>query len=441
MKTKYPLFTLFILIVLTLQSVAQSTGNLHGIVRRNYYSTGPGLDSATIRLGYMNPVTGYVYNTGTATYHDAINLTGSALNPYENTFVFMGANDMNTFDLTTGNLINQVPLSNPLGDSYFDNFRFNNSDSTLYGLARRNTYNPSTGTTVGSIYLATADPQTGIISEISPVSVAQGYALACSAIDPYQMVYYFSTGATLMGLDMYTGTIYNQVPFTFTDGMAFDNFTYSCADTALYGLVRQNYYSWVPSSFFPGDSMMVFDSATLKLGRVDLYSGVVTTISPVSITQGGYSLNAGSAIDPFTMTYYYSTGSNLIGVSLITGLLTSNVPYTFADGDFFDMMRTFDNCYSAATVRPNPLLTGINSVLADYSVVISPNPASESVHIQSDFVIRHLELITIEGKVVLSQNPDDSSVRINVESIPGGFYFVRMFDKFNQQIVRKIRVQ
>lgn len=438
MKTKYPLITLFILFILTLQSVAQSTGNLHGIVRRNYYSTGPLLDSSTIRLGYMNPVTGYVYNTGTATYHDAINLTGSALNPYENTFVFMGANDMNTFDLSTGNLINQVPLSNPLGDSYFDNFRFNNSDSTLYGLARRNTYNPSTGTTVGAIYLATADPQTGIITEISPVSVAQGYALAGSAIDPYQMVFYFSTGATLMGLDMYTGTIYNQVPFTFTDGMAFDNFTYSCADTALYGLVRQNYFSWVPSPFFPGDSMMVMDSATLKLGRVDTYSGLVTTISPVSITQGGYSVNAGSAIDPVSMTYYYSTGSNLVGVSLITGLLTSIVSYTFADGDFFDMMRTFDNCYSAATVRPNPLLTGINQDAEDNFVEISPNPAKDNIFIRSSFEMRKLEITTVEGKIVLSENLQDTRIQIDLTPYPEGLYFVRIVGDDNRLIVRKI---
>jgi hypothetical protein len=60
--------------------------------------------------------------------------------------------------------------------------------------------------------------------------------------------------------------------------------------------------------------------------------------------QGGYSLNAGAAIDPDALIYYYNNGSNLIGVSLITGTVVSVVTLAFEDGMYFDLMRNFENC-------------------------------------------------------------------------------------------------
>jgi hypothetical protein len=283
-------FLLFLLLFVTPELEAQTPNNPHNTTKKNYFSTivdstnsYEKFDSATIRLGTTNPSDGMVYNFGSNTYTMAVNLTGAALNPYTNSYIFIGLNNINTLNLATGNLSNSVPLNNPIAASYFDNFRFNNADSTMYGLARRNVFDPTTMTTIGEVFLAKANTQTGLITQISPTSVGFGFALAGSAIDPYQMVYYYSTGTRLVGLDIYDGSVFSSVPIQVTDGINFDNFTYSCADTALYGLIRQNYFSYEKNPIDPLDSIQVLDSSTIKLGRIDPKTGIVTTISPKSL--------------------------------------------------------------------------------------------------------------------------------------------------------------
>ncbi|MBK7852285.1 MAG: T9SS type A sorting domain-containing protein [Bacteroidetes bacterium] len=437
-----------IVLISALTSSAFSNPELFGIVRQNYYSTFidpidstiiyQQLDSTTIRLGNADPVLGFVNNIGNYTYNDAVNLTGAALNPYENTYIFMGATNMNTLDLNTGQLINQVPLNNPIAASYFDNFRFNNADSTMYGLARRNYYDSITMNYVGEVFLASANTNTGLITQISSNSVSQGYALAGSAIDPYQMVYYFSTGSNLLGLDIYNGSVYSNVPFQISDGQYFDNFTYSCADTALYGLVRHLYYSYYVDSLFPGDTLQFLDSVDIKLGKVDPNTGIVTTVSPVKVADGGYSLNAGSAIDPNSMTYFFSTGSSIIGVSLITGLVTSNSPFTFAAGEYFDLMRNFENCASASAIRSNPTTLGIQGIDQNDLVTLYPNPSENNLFLKSKATIRGIEIKSVEGKMIKYISVADQKNSINIQDLIPGIYFLNLEFADNSTVIKKI---
>jgi hypothetical protein len=427
--------------------MAQTSNNLYGIVSKNYYSwvtdpfdstiTYEQFDSATIRLGYMDPSIGMVYNRGPFTYNQTINLTGAALNPYDRAFVFMGGYGINTFDLDQGNITFQAPVTNPISSSFFDNFRFNNADSTMYGLARRNTYDPITMENFGELYLAKINTQNGFITQISPNSVGQGFALAGSAIDPYQMVYYYSTGSNLIGLDMYTGNVFSNGAISINNGDYFDNFTYSCADTALYGLIRKNYFSYIYDPVFPQDSFPVLDSATVRLGKINPNTGVVTTISNNSISMGGYSLNAGAAIDPNAMIYYYSTGYDLIGVSMITGTVVSNVPFTFEDGLYFNLMRNFENCITAKSVRLNPAIAGIGE--SNFKeVAISPNPSNDFISITSNFKINQIELYSITGEQLISTNLNGFQTSLNIEQLPNGIYFLNILSDEGKQISKKI---
>ena len=143
-----------LLVIAALSIYAQNNNTIFGIVRQNYYSNlynpvdstiiGQQFDSSALRLGTINPTTGYVSNQGSFAFNESINLTGASLNPYENSFVFIGANNINTLNLTDGTLTASSALSNPNGQGYFDNFRFNNADSIMYGLSRRNYTNPNT---------------------------------------------------------------------------------------------------------------------------------------------------------------------------------------------------------------------------------------------------------------------------------------------------------
>jgi hypothetical protein len=438
---------LLLFVILSQLAQAQTSNNLYGIVSKNYYSLvfNPidssilyeQFDSATIRLGYMDPSVGMVYNRGPYTYNQAINLTGAALNPYDSTFVFMGGYGINTFDLNQGNITFQAPVTNPIAASFFDNFRFSNADSTMYGLARRNTFDTTTFQTIGELYLAKINTQNGGITQISPNSVGQGFALAGSAIDPYQMVFYYSTGSNLVGLDMYTGNIFSNVAMNLGTGVYFDNFTYSCADTALYGLVRQNYVSYIIDTIFGLDSIAVYDSTIVKLGKINANTGIVTTISPNAISMGGYSLNAGAAIDPNAMVYYYSNGSNIIGVSMLSGNVVSNVPFTFEDGLYFNLMRNFENCKSARSMRQNPQTTALNTINRG-SVSLDPNPTSNNVLVKANFIINNLEIYNIAGQILINNPINNTQTNINLDQLPNGLYFAKIIGINNETFSQKI---
>ncbi len=440
-------FVFIILLAFSNNLFSQTTNNLFGIVRQNYYTTVVSpfdstvlieqFDSATIRLGYTDPAVGFVSNSGPYTYNQVINLTGASLNPYDSTFVFLGGNGLITFDLNQGNISFQAPLNNPIAPSYFDNFRFNNADSTMYGLARRNQYDSTTMTNTGSMFLAKLNTTNGLITEISPASVGQGFAMAGSAIDPYQMVFYYSTGSNLVGLDLYDGSIFSNVPMSIANGDYFDNFTYSCADTSLYGLIRKNYFSYVIDSLFPLDSMLVLDSATVMLGKINPNTGVVTTISPYSISQGGYSLNAGAAIDPDGMIYYYNNGLYLIGVSLITGTVVSTVTLDFEDGMYFDLMRNFENCISAKSSRLSPY-AALAEITTNEQALVYPNPSDGFLTVKSNFLMKEIMVSAIDGKRLLLQNPNNNQTTMNLETLEKGIYFLTLVGINNQVEVKKV---
>ena len=416
MKQKF-LFLLALLANLGAQS--QTSSNFYGLARKN-----TPIDA--VYLATVNPATGVVTNISDTSLSPMVNLTGAALDPYRNLYHFMGYNEIKSIDLSSGNVIRNVAITNPLGDSYFDNFRFNNSDSTLYGLARRNTYDSITMTNFGELYLATINTVSGEITQISDTSVGQGYALSGSAIDPYQMVYYYSTGSNFIGLDMYTGHIYSNVTMTLGFGRMFDNFTYSCADTAIYGLIRQNYYDTAYDPFDSSFYWLEVDSTAIFLGKINPNTGIVTTISPTSLASGGYTLNAGATIDPGAMVYYYNNGAELVGVSLITGLITSHPILTNTNGQFFELMRISANCMEATRPMRTVKTTATSELqVINDGIAIFPNPTSDNFSINSPVPISKVELFSSIGTLVSTNTGYRGP--INTSELAAGMYVVKIW--------------
>ena len=431
MKKSLYLFT--ILIAYSTISFGQISNSLYGIVRKNYY-TNQTFDSATVRLGSINTTNGYVTNIGNNTYQMGINLTGASLNPYDSTYVFIGSgNKINTLHLRDGQLINQAIINNPIAISYFDNFRFCNGDSTMYGLARRNYFDSTLNITVGQLLLAKINTVTGTITQISPNSIGQGYALAGSAIDPYQMLYYYSTGSNLVGVDMYSGAVYSNTPMQLPANSYFDNFTYSCVDTALYGLVRTNYFNSV--------NPFQLDSSTIRLGKINPTTGAITVLSSTSLFGFGYSLNAGAAIDPNNMTYYYSTGDYIVGASLFDGQQNSLDSIHFANGSYFDLMRNFDNCRAINIIRSNNSTSTGLSEASNLSITISPNPTSDIFTIQGNDQIEKVELYNLQGQLMLQQKYSSKYIELSVAELTNGLYMVNVQLLNGNTLVKKFLKQ
>ena len=421
---------IFVTIFIVAQSQAQISNTFYGLARKN-------TPNNEIFLATINPSTGTVTNISPTSLSPIVNLTGAALDPYNNNYHFIGYNQMKTINLSTGLETNSVIINNPIANSYFDNFRFNNSDSTLYGLARRYIYDSVTNTGYGEVFLSTINTTTGTIAQISPNSIGQGFALAGSAIDPYQKIFYYSTGANLVGVDMYTGLVYSNPPISIIGGgKYFDNFTYSCVDTALYGLIRTNYFSYAYDSLIM-DTIQTLDSTAIHLGKINPSTGIVSKISPTKLDQGGYTLNAGSTIDPSTMTYYYNNGYQLVGVSLLTGLKVSQQTINNTNGQFFELMRIQSNCYEVNKPIRQNTPTSVTSSLLNNNIIIFPNPTSGIIELENHSNIIKVEIYDMVGKLVSINNFNSINHKIDVSRLQYGNYILKAYSKNNQYSISK----
>jgi hypothetical protein len=428
------LITIFSIII-SLSTYSQLSNTMFGLAR----TTNP----AAVYLATMNPATGVATNVGQTSVSSSINLTGAALNPYSNKFCFFGDNGLKSIDLTTGQITNTATVNNPNGVGYFDLFRFNTSDSLMYGLSRRNITNPQTGVVTGAMYLATIDATTGTITEISPSSVGQGFAYSGSAIDPHQMMFYYSTGTQLVGLDMYNGSIFSNPTLSFPNGgQNFDNFTYSCADTSLYGLVRTNYYSQVYNPI----TMMtnqVFDSAAVHLGKVNPMTGAVTKVGNQSIGVTSFSINGSSTIDPINMIYYFISGSMngiaIYGVSLQTGLVVSQAPISNAGGLYFDMMRIQSDCYESQPTRLESSASIQDPMLNSASVLVYPNPFLDQLTISSQTELQKIELFQANGSLISVNEFSGKEFTLETNELINGIYFLQVTTSKGKEIVKILK--
>ena len=431
MKTVIATFS----IIISLSAYSQLNNTMFGLAR----TTNP----AAVYVATMNPTTGLATNVSPTSVSASINLTGAALNPYSNQFCFIGDNGLKSIDLTTGQITNTATVNNPNGVGYFDLFRFNTSDSLMYGLSRRNITNPQTGVVTGAMYLATIDAATGTITEISPTSVGQGFAFSGSAIDPHQMVFYFSTGSQLVGLDMYNGSIFSNPTLSFPNGgQYFDNFTYSCADTSLYGLVRTNYYSQVYNPI----TMMtnqVFDSAAVHLGKVNPMTGAVTKVSNQSIGVTSFSVNGSSTIDPINMIYYFISGSMngiaIYGVSLQTGLVVSQAPISNAGALYFDMMRIQSDCYESQPTRLESSAVIQDPILKTTHVNVYPNPFVDQITISCEIQMQKIELFQANGSLISVNEFSGKEFTLETNELINGIYFLQVTTSNGKEIIKILK--
>lgn len=394
-------------------------------------------DSTLVRLAKSNPATCYVENVGDDYLKDeSINTTSTTINTEDSLFIFIGASKMHQLNLTDGSVISSVDLINPIvlpsEPVYFNNFIFNQSDTTVYGLSTRQYSAGYYGN-----YLASVNPYSGVVTEISTNSISQSILMAGATIDPYQMVYYFANDSAMVGIDLYNGSIYGAATFQYPPNYTqFGNFAYSCENNTIYGLATREYTTLVPDPFSPGNFINQFDSTKLFLGTVNPTTGQVSAVgaNPIDCTNA-YLMNSGGAIDPSTMTYYFNDGEKYIGVSLATGLVESSCIETFEDGQQFILFRNNTNCIGATSTRLNPLT--IES-LSFSKYRIFPNPLSAVINIQSDEdLIERIEILAVNGQSIYQESSINSTNK-SIESsfLAKGIYYL----KINNSTIEKIIV-
>jgi hypothetical protein len=399
------------ILVTAFQLNAQSTDELYTVVSKYNAQTG-----STTRMGKLNPTDGIVTNVGEATSPNFFSVTGGSLNQTTNRFNLVSTNFMMSFDIFTGNIINELPITSFYeGTTYFANVRYNNSNNKLYGLASTFTENNQ----LIGMYLAELNSENGDLTQLSQSSIGVGYQLAGTAIDPEEMVYYYSTGSKFMGIDLYNGEVYTNPDIVFSNPNEFNftNFSYNCADETVYGLVVKNTQVQNPNVPFPS---MIYE---MRFGKINPTSGEVTNISEVPLPTAAYSVNAGSTIDPISGTYYFSNGSNVYGISLETGLVTSTTAINNEEGSVINMMTNYNNCLGAIATRTNTTLN-LQQPNLEANITLYPNPVSTTLTITSSMAIDALEVIDMHGKTVKSSN--NPSNNLDVQDLQVGVYFLKL---------------
>lgn len=424
----------FLFVAITLTSFGQDN-LIYGIKNKNYYTivTDPNdplnqieqFDSTVSRLVSIDPLNGQLTNIGSYTFTEGLNGTGGTIDPYNNLYLLstIGAgNSFKSIDLVNGNLVNNPAVSLPNGITSFQEWRFNNSDTTVYGLA----INPT------EQYLAEVNPVTGVVSVISQNPITpNGYGSGNTTIDPYFMVYYYTQPSNnhLVGLDLYDGTVYNDVPITISgnaDNKRFVNLVYNCRDTLIYGLVQEIYTSLVPDPNDPGSLIEEVDSTTLKLGRINSSTGIVTTLSPTAISYGGFDVNGGVTIDPFYGIYYYNSGSAIIGISTLSGSLVSNETFVTQGVENVKLLRFYDNCKNVDPIREDPALTAGIKDNELMMLSIFPNPTSDHCTIQSNSPIKSVHIFDQAGRLIneLSVDGFENEIDLSTTNLSNGLYML-----------------
>ena len=404
---------LIVLVLLSTQLNAQINNTMYGLYRI--------LNPTSVQLSSIDPLTGIITPIGAAnTLSTTINSTGAALNPYNMSYTYQDEDSWLSIDLQNGSILNDVTVTLPNTSGDFNNFRFNTADTNMYGLYSQVIYDPLTGIITGDMRLATCDLTSGAVSIISPTSVAQSYTMTGSAIDPYLMVYYFESEGKFVGLDLYNGQIYSEPMITLMgNGITFDNFAYSCADTTMYGLIMEN--------------------GVKALGKINVTTGVVTQL-PTLLNFDNYIMNSGGAIDPANLVYYFqtmdSTGIKLVGLSLVDGSVVSQ-PVISSNGNYFDMYRIQSDCYQAEATRANPASASIQE--QDVSVKLYPNPVQEELHIVASSPIEEIEIQQLNGSILYSQMPNETSVHISLSELSPGMFLVKLKTKAGSESYRFVK--
>jgi hypothetical protein len=411
---------------------AQQIDSLLCISYKNLPNTATSSTNAINSISKIAPLTGFVSNIGVGVNNGGtpISLTGGSVNQTNNTFNMVGRNSYTTIDINTGSLLQQGAINSfsSEGVTFFDNVRFNNSNTTLYGLARVQVNNQLQG-----LYLSKLNTESGNLTQISQNTLGTQYTVNGTVIDPDQMIYYYTSGQKFVGLDLYNGNVFTDPNYVFDDPeyFGFANIAFNCSDSEIYGLIRGQTPGVNP--LFPTNFIYF-----LKLGKIDPVTGIVTEISDVILPSQAYSLNASATIDEGNRIYYFIGLNNILyGVSLDTGLVVSTATITFEDGEVVNFMNNFNNCIGRTALRPNPDLLNNESILKEDIISIFPNPVVSILHIKTDMVVDKVEIIDSNGRIV--EVVLNLKV-INVENLDFGLYFVKIYSDHkivNQKFIKQ----
>lgn len=126
------------------------------------------------------------------------------------------------------------------------------------------------------------------------------------------------------------------------------------------------------------------------------------------------------------------------GNRISTASITSYIDLQGHEGDTYYIIT---NCTNGGTSDASESATAIVTSISEVenNITIFPNPATDIVEISATQNITRIEVVSATGQIMHETEVNEESVSINVENLPSGTYFVRIFSNSNV-IVKKLVV-
>lgn len=213
----------------------------------------------------------------------------------------------------------------------------------------------------GEVFLASIEPSTGVIQDISSTSYSNVIANFSYTVNPVSDIFYYADQNALVGIDMNNGSLISNPTITTSLQPFFQSFIYNELTQEIIGLERG-----------------ANNGGEVYLAKIDPNSGVVTPISQTSITNS-ISLNGGQTIDLANQWFHFISNSRLYTVDITTGntiynplidtssaLYFDNIIYNEFDGNVYGLARNA-NPPEIFLARINPV-DGVVTLISQTSI-------------------------------------------------------------------------
>jgi len=143
--------------------------------------------------------------------------------------------------------------------------------------------------------------------------------------------------------------------------------------------------------------------------------------------------------NPVTVTNL-TQGTNAAIYHITASLDPTKAPYQLEyKSDFWKIASTFMMTHLMPFLNITfDIPTEINTI--ETSTTIFPNPTSDIINIQSDDIIKEVDLISINGEVVKNIVADSDNIAFNVSTLSPGWYILHINTE-NAIITRKIEIK
>lgn len=407
----------FISLLLSLNFSAQVDSVLFGLATT---VSGPSISpTSNIYLTRVNTITGVLTNAANSATTGGIQVGNSTIDSYNKVFYYMkNGTTMIGISLYNGSVVSSNTLTMPI-PGYLHNMYFNCGDTTIYALYR--TTSTSTNPASSSLYLAKVNPNTGVVTSISPSSIGSSVQFNNVTIDPYNKIYYYFTQNTIVGLSLISGNVVSSATMSVPSSTIAFNYSgvfYNRSDSLLYGLARS-----------PATVSNTPSSASIYLAKFSP-NGVVSIISPTSVA---YSMQvANSGIDPYQKIYYFVNGSQqLLGISLLTGLtVTSPTISNVAGGSFLEMNYNCNYC----PLPKQDFITGITGDYANDGTLLYPNPVNTTLFVKlASKQTYQLEVRDLAGRLLMKQEGQQTDrLELDLSNLEKGMYTLHVFNSIQK---------